>query len=197
MGGPTCWSEALGTKARPSNSDQSARLCQGMNYRMQRVITNGLLSNPEDGFAGDTAEVRGLALLSIFIHDQNDGIERIMRFADDTVLGVAVHRRTSSGSIAIRKLEIQSKNPGKLMSFYGIARKPRLQKEPGVAAGHKLNASQEHQGAARRHCSRMHFPPRFPRHKGAALPWNNDGSGAGAISPEGCRPRYSLKSIFP
>lgn len=60
---------------------------------MQRVLINGLLSHPKDGFAGDRAGVRGLALLSISICDENDRTERIIRFARDAVLGATVHQR--------------------------------------------------------------------------------------------------------
>lgn len=117
LGGTASWNEALGTKARHSGSYQRMHFRRGINYSMQRGLINGLLSNPKDVFAGDAAGVQGLVLLSIFIHDQNDGIERIMRFADDTVLGAAVHQRVSLGLTAILKLEIGSKNPGKLMNF--------------------------------------------------------------------------------
>lgn len=71
-----------------------------------------------------------------------------MRFADDTVLGVAEHRRISLRLIVIRNLEIGSENPGQLMNFSGIARNTRLQQEPGVTAGRKWNTTKQHHGAA-------------------------------------------------
>lgn len=49
---------------------------------MRRALINGLLSNPKDAFAGDAAGVRGLAPVGVFIPDQNDGIERIIRLAE-------------------------------------------------------------------------------------------------------------------
>lgn len=60
-----------------------------------KSIINGLLSKQKDVSARDTAGVRGQALLCIFIHDLNDGIERIIRLADDTTLGLAAHWRIS------------------------------------------------------------------------------------------------------
>lgn len=44
------------------------------------------------------------------------------------------------------------------MNFSGIARNTRLQQEPGVTAGRKWNITQQHHGAAQRHCSGMHLP---------------------------------------
>lgn len=65
-----------------------------------------------------------------------------MRFADDTVLGVAEHWRICLRLIAIQNLEIGSENPGQLMNFSGIARNTRLKQELGVTAGRKWNITQ-------------------------------------------------------